>query len=79
MVPGAWLGRLLRWRDLLPQWFLAGDPEQAIKTLATLLPEPADREAALAIARGIFSKDDPLEPEVQERMEAIQKVLDISP
>ena len=58
---------------------LTNDPEQAIKTLATLLPEPADREAALAIARGVFPEGKALNPEVEERLEAIQKVLDISP
>ena len=58
---------------------LTNDPEQAIKTLATLLPEPADREAALAIARGVFPEGKTLNPEVEERLEAIQKVLDISP
>ena len=58
---------------------LTNNPEQAIKTLATLLPEPADREAALAIARGVFPEGKTLNPEVEERLEAIQKVLDISP
>ena len=58
---------------------LASDPQQAINALATLLPEPADRQAALAIARGIFSKEEALEPDIQERMEAIQAVLGVIP
>jgi len=56
---------------------LAADPERAMETLAALLPEPADRKAALAIARGIFPKGEVLDSEVQERLEAIQNVLGI--
>jgi len=57
---------------------LAGDPEKAIETLAALLPEPADRKAALAIALDIFPKGETLEPEVQKRIDDIQAALDIS-
>ncbi len=57
---------------------LANDPERAIKTLTALLPDPSDRRAALAIARGIFPKGKALEPVVQKRWEAIQEVLNIS-
>jgi hypothetical protein len=57
---------------------LAGDPEQAIETLATLLPEPDDRKAALAIALGLFPASEALAPEVQERLKDIQTVLEIS-
>ena len=57
---------------------LAGDPGQAIETLAALLPDPADRQAALAIALGIFPEGEALEPEVQARLENIQAALEIA-
>lgn len=55
---------------------LASDPKRAIKTLATLLPEPADRQAALSIALGILPEGKALDPEVKKRLKAIQAVLD---
>ncbi|MEN8246996.1 MAG: DUF3141 domain-containing protein [Thermodesulfobacteriota bacterium] len=57
---------------------LANDPGQAIETLATLLPEPADRKAALSIALGILPEGEALDPEVKKRLKAIQTVLDVS-
>jgi hypothetical protein len=56
---------------------LAGDQDQAIATLTALLPEPADRQAALAIALGIFPEGEALEPEVKERLDDIQAALAI--
>jgi len=57
---------------------LAADPELAMETLAVLLPEPTDRKAALAIALGIFPEGEALEPEVKERLRAIQAALEIA-
>jgi len=56
---------------------LAGDPDRAIETLASLLPEPTDRQAALAIVKGIFPEREALEPEVQAKLEDIQAALGI--
>ena len=56
---------------------LANAPERAIEALATLLPEPADRRAALTIARGVFPEGKALNPEVEERLAAIQEVLGV--
>lgn len=57
---------------------LADDPERAISSLASLLPTPADRRAALSIARGVFPENEALNPETKARLEAIQDVLGIS-
>ena len=56
---------------------LAADPKLAIEALAILLPEPADRQAALDIAMGIFQEGEALEPQVQERLKDIQTALEI--
>jgi hypothetical protein len=57
---------------------LAADPERAIGSLVSLLPESADRRAALSIARAIFPENQALNPESQARLEAVQEVLGVS-
>ncbi|MCG6910550.1 MAG: DUF3141 domain-containing protein [Deltaproteobacteria bacterium] len=56
---------------------LAGDTESAIEALTTLLPDPDDRRAALALARGIFPEDEILDPQVQARLDAISAAMGI--
>jgi hypothetical protein len=58
-------------------YILAHDPDGAIEALANLLPDAKDRRAALTIARGIFPEGEKVKPEVLERLEAIQEVLEI--
>jgi hypothetical protein len=57
---------------------LTNDPDQAIESLTVLLPEPADRKAALAIAKGIFPDGEALDPEAKKRLKGIEAALGIN-